>query len=175
MKTLHLLRHAKTIEGPLHGTDHARFLTPRGVKAAKVLGEHLTATYFSVDKVFCSTARRARETYELIAPALKGATVAFRDRLYLVETSDLLEFIHGLPDKADSIMIVGHNPGLHNIAVSLSKTAARGKAEVLTALREKFPTGTLCSLAFDVKRWRDVETGTGTLTSVVRPKDLEGE
>jgi len=175
LKTLHLLRHAKTIEGPLHGTDHARFLTPRGVKAAKLLGEHLTATGISVDRVFCSTARRARETYELIAPTLKGATVAFRDRLYLVEASDLLEFIHGLPDKADSIMIVGHNPGLHHIAVNLSKTATRGKAEALTALREKFPTGTLCTLQFDLAHWRDVNAATGTLTAFVRPKDLEGE
>ncbi len=175
MKTLHLLRHAKTIDGLLHGTDHARFLTPRGVGAAKALAEHLTATNFAVDRVFCSTARRARETYELLAPALHGAAVAFRDRLYLVEASDLLEFIHGLPDKAESVLIIGHNPGLHRIAVDLCKGAVDGKAEDLTALKEKFPTGALCSLQFDIAQWRNVEAGSGTLTGFLRPKTLTGE
>jgi len=175
LKTLHLLRHAKTIEGPLHGTDHARFLTPRGLKAAKTMAEHLKVTGFAVDKIFSSTARRTRETYEAIAPALGGATVAFRDRLYLIDSSDLMDFIHGLPDKADSVLIIGHNPAFHHVALNLTKGAAGGNAEGLAALKEKFPTGALCSLQFDIAHWSDVKPGAGTLTAFVRPRDLDGD
>ena len=175
MKTLHLLRHAKAVEDNPDGTDHARPLAKRGIAAAKVLAQYLKDSAFAVDRVFCSTSKRTRETYEILAPALKGASIAYRDRLYLVATGDLLDFVQGLPDMADSVLLIGHNPTFHNLALMLAKSAARGHAEEITALREKFPTGALCSLNFDVAHWRQVKAGSGTLTAFVRPRDLDGE
>jgi phosphohistidine phosphatase len=172
LKTLHLLRHAKAVEDQVDGTDHARPLAKRGIKAMEVLAEHLSAAKFTVDRVFCSTAQRTRETCELIAPALGKTTVAYRDRLYLVDTADLMDFIQSLPDAAASVMIVGHNPTFHTTALALAKGAAGGHGEDMTALKEKFPTGALCTLQFDVDHWRQVKARSGMLTGFIRPKDL---
>ena len=173
MKTLHLLRHAKAVEDQIDGTDHARPLAKRGIKAGKALASRLAEMNFAVDKVFCSTAQRTRETYELIAPALGRATVAYRDRLYLVDASDFMEFVQGLPDAAAAVMMIGHNPTFHTAALALAKSAARGHSDDMVALKEKFPTGTLCSLQFDVDHWRQVKAGSGVLTAFIRPRDID--
>jgi len=172
LKTLHLLRHAKAVEDQIDGTDHARPLAKRGQKAGKALAEHLAATGFKVDRVFCSTAQRTRETYELIAPALGKTPVAYRDRLYLVDAGDLMDFIQGLPDIAGSVLVIGHNPTFHTAALALAKGVARGRSEEMTALKDKFPTGALCSLEFDVAHWRQIKAGSGILIGFLRPKDL---
>jgi phosphohistidine phosphatase len=172
LKTLHLLRHAKAVEDQVDGTDHARPLAKRGIKAMEVLAKHLATAPFKVDRVFCSTAQRTRETCDLIAPTLGKATIAYRDRLYLVDAADLMDFIQSLPDAAASVMIIGHNPTFHTTSLALAKGATRGHAEEMTALKEKFPTGALCSLQFDVDHWRQVKAGSGTLTLFLRPKDL---
>lgn len=175
MKTLHLLRHAKAVEGSPDETDHARPLAKRGVAAVGALAQHLKDSAFTVDRVFSSTSKRTRETYELLAPVLDGASIAYRDRLYLVDASDLVDFIQGLPDAAASVMLIGHNPTFHNVALTLTKGAARGHAEELTALREKFPTCAMCSLDFDVAHWRQIKAGGGILTSFLRPRDLDSD
>jgi phosphohistidine phosphatase len=172
LKTLHLLRHAKAAVDP-DSTDHARPLVKRGIKAAEALAAHLTETGFTVDRVFCSTAQRARQTYELVAPSLGRTPIAYRDRLYLIDPDDMLDLINGLPDTADRILLIGHNPTFHGIALALTRQAARGHADELAALQEKYPTTALCSIQFDVDNWRSVKLGTGTLTGFVRPRDLE--
>lgn len=172
LKTLHLLRHAKAVEDQIDGTDHARPLAKRGQKAMKALAEHLAESGFKVDRVFCSTALRTRETYDLLAPALGKAGIAYRDRLYLVDAADLLDFIQSLPDAADSVMIIGHNPTFHTTSLALAKSAAHGQSDAMMALKEKFPTGALCSLEFDARHWRDVKAGSGILTGFLRPKDI---
>ena len=175
MKTLHLLRHAKAVEDESDGTDHARPLAKRGIKAAKALAEHLAGTDFAVDRVFCSTALRTRETYDLVAPALNKASVAFRDRLYLVDAGDFMDFVQSLPDAAGSVMVIGHNPTFHTAALALAKGAARGHSGEMAALKEKFATGALCSLEFDIAHWRQVKPGSGTLLRFLRPRDLGGD
>ena len=175
MKTLHFLRHAKAAEDSADGTDHARPLAKRGIKAAKALASYLAEADIHVDRVFCSTALRTRETVDLISQALPGAAVAYRDRLYLIAANDLMEFIQSLPDTADSVMIIGHNPAFHTTALALARAAAPGHSGDLTMLKEKYPTGALCSLQFDVTRWRQVKLGCGTLIAFVRPGDLERE
>lgn len=172
MKTLFLLRHAKAAEDGPDGTDHARPLAKRGIKAAKAMAAHLASNKFSVDKVFCSTSRRTRETYAYIAPVLPGAPVAYRDRLYLVDTGDLMEFIQSFPDTAAAVMVIGHNPAFHFIALALARSAGPGHSAALAALKEKFPTGALCCLQFDVPHWRKITAGGGILTGFVRPSEL---
>lgn len=172
MKTLHLYRHAKAAEGAVGGNDHARALAKRGIKSAKAMAEHFDATDFSVDHVYCSTARRTRETYDHVARTLGNTPMSFRDRLYLIDVGELMDFIHSLPDAIDSAMLIGHNPGFYIAALMMVKEASRGRGEELDALKEKFPTGALCSIAFDVKHWKSIKAGGGTLTAFIRPRDL---
>jgi phosphohistidine phosphatase len=169
------LRHFKAVEDQIDGTDHARPLAKKGQKAGKALAEHLAAQNFQVDRVFCSTAQRTRESYDLLAPALGKAAVAYRDRLYLVDASDLLDFVQSLPDIAQSVMVIGHNPTFQTTALALAKGAAAGHTEDLAALKEKFPTGALCTLVFDIGHWKQVKAGSGTLTGFIRPRDLSSE
>lgn len=172
MKTLHLLRHAKAAEGDLDGTDHARPLAARGLEDSRAMAAHLRDGAMRVDRIYSSSSRRTKETYDAIATALPGVPVAYRDRLYLVDASDLLEFIQGLPDNVDNILLIGHNPTFYVVAMTLTKESAPGAKKGLEALKEKFSTGALCSLQFDVAHWKDVRARGGMLTGFIRPKDL---
>ena len=172
MKLLHLLRHAKSDWGTSEGGDHMRALSPRGIAAAEAVGGHLAAEDFAVDAVFCSTARRARETWALLERHLDPVSVSFHDALYLVSVQDVLDFIRRAPESASSIMIVGHNPTTHDLALRLIAGAAPGQQPALAHLTDKYPTGSLCTIALAVARWRDVAPGKGTLTRFLRPRDL---
>jgi phosphohistidine phosphatase len=170
LKTLHLLRHAKSDQGA-GVRDHERPLAKRGVEAAHTMAKHLRATGFKVDRVFCSTARRTRETLDLIKPVLGTTPVEFREDLYLLDEAGLLEAVHALPPEARSVLLIGHDPGFHMLAAALADPSNPG--EELSALFNKFPTGALCSLGFRVSSWRNIVPGTGELLAFVRPKDFE--
>lgn len=172
MKVLHFLRHAKSDWDDPALADHARPLAPRGVSAARTLGRALAAEGFRVDRIACSTARRARETCALLGKAARDTPVSFHDELYLVPVQALLAFIRDMPDTAAAIMVVGHNPTTHDAALLLAARAARGQRKALALLREKYPTGALCTIRFDVARWRSIKPGTGTLLRFTRPRDL---
>ena len=172
MRTLHLLRHAKAVGTAADGTDHARPLAARGIRVVKALAAHLAKGNFHLTEVFCSTSQRTRETWQFIAPALPGVSIAFSDQLYLEASGNLMEFIRSLPDAAGDVMIIGHNPAFHETARGLARDAKSGHAEELAALKVKFPTGALCSLQFNVAHWREVKTGGGILSGFVRPSDL---
>ena len=142
MKTLHLLRHAKaeaTAENPPAGReDHARPLAKRGHKAAEALAEHLAAANFKVDRVFCSTAVRARETLEPLRALLSGTPIAFRDTLYMIDENTRVEFLRALPDTIRSVLVVGHNPTVHQLALTLTEKAhynlAKSKADMTDSI-----------------------------------------
>ena len=172
MRTLHLLRHAKAAGKAADGTDHARPLAARGIRSAKALAGYLAESNFQLKQVFCSTAQRTRDTWQLGAPALPSVSIGFCDQLYLVDQGNLMEFIRGLPDAADGVMIIGHNPAFHTTARSLARNAASGHAKELAALKVKFPTGALCSLQFNVAYWREVKAGGGILAGFIQPSDL---
>jgi phosphohistidine phosphatase len=172
MKVLHLLRHAKSDWGNLSLSDEARPLNKRGIAAAKAMGRHLAGEDFQVDAVFCSTAKRARETYALLGRHLRKVPVSFHDTLYMVSPHDLLEFIRRAPESSESIMLVGHNPTTHDIALSLVARAAPGQRQALATLKEKYPTGALTTIRFSASHWRQITPGTGTLVRFLRPRDL---
>ena len=176
MKTLHLLRHAKaeaTADNPPAGReDHARPLAKRGRKAAQALAAHLAAADFKVDRVFCSTAVRARETLDPLREILSGTPIAFRETLYMIDQNTLLEFLRALPDSVGSVLVVGHNPTFHQIALTLTEKAAKGEGDAFKTLKVKYPTGALCSIACDVTKWAALGPKCGTLTQFLRPKDL---
>jgi phosphohistidine phosphatase len=172
MKTLHLLRHAKSDWGDYSVSDHERPLNTRGIAAAKAMGRRLASEDFTVDAVFCSTARRARDTAALLARSLRKVPVSFHDTLYMVAPQDLLDFIRRAPETAQSIMLVGHNPTTHDIALSLTARAGPGQRQALASLKEKYPTCALCTIRLTVDHWRQVAPGTGTLLRFLKPRDL---
>jgi len=173
-KTLYVLRHAKAARPTPNEAvkDHDRRLTPRGRLAAKQLADYFAAQVMPVDRVYCSTSKRTRDTYKLIRSSLDNPAVSFRSSLYLMPGDDLLSFVQAIPDAIKSAMIIGHNPGLHDVVLGLIGRAGRGQAKKLESLRTKFPTGGFCALSFDAMSWKKVDTGLATLTSFVRARDL---
>ena len=103
---------------------------------------------------------------------LAGTPVAFRESLYLVETDDLIAFLRALPEAAAGVLVIGHNPACHDIAVRLVGKADSSQRDAWRALKQKFPTGALCSIACDISRWSALGNRTGTLTAFIRPRDL---
>ncbi|MGE4062974.1 MAG: histidine phosphatase family protein [Rhodospirillaceae bacterium] len=173
MKVVHLLRHAKSDWGDPALNDHERPLNKRGIKAAKAMARRLAAENFEIDAVFCSTAKRARETFGLLDLPLRKVALSFHDALYMVSPGELLAFIRRAPENAASIMLVGHNPATHELALALTARAAPGQRQAFAALKEKYPTGALCSIRFAVPHWRQVAPATGTLLRFLRPRDLK--
>jgi phosphohistidine phosphatase len=166
--TLYLLRHAKSSWDEPGLADHDRPLAPRGRRAAKLIPKHIRSEGIAPELVLCSTARRARETFEGIASALgDDPEVRFEDGLYGASADALLARLQAIPEDVESAMLIGHNPSIESLALLL---AASGND--LDRLRSKFPTGALATLTFDVP-WAELAPGTATLTAFVRPKDLK--
>jgi phosphohistidine phosphatase len=167
MRRAFLLRHAKSSWKESGLADHDRPLAPRGWKATKPLREHLRREAVAPAVVLCSSARRARETLEGIAPALaKDVPVRIERELYTASAQRLLERLRALDDELDSVLVIGHNPALEQLALTLS-----GGGEPLDALRRKYPTGALATLEF-AGSWSELASGSAELTDFVTPKGL---
>jgi phosphohistidine phosphatase SixA/CHAD domain-containing protein len=170
MKKLLLLRHAKSSRDDPALDDFDRPLARRGEKAAPRIGRYLRDTIGWPDLVMCSAAARTRRTWDLAA-GKTGAGVPVRAlrALYMAAPERLLASIRRAPDGVESLAVVGHNPGLQELAIRL---CAGGRAAALRRLTEKFPTGALAEIHLDVTRWRDAAPGTGRLRRFVVPRAL---
>lgn len=170
MKELHLLRHAKSDWDDPGLDDFDRPLAKRGRRAAKRMARFLAQAGVQPDHVLCSAARRTRETHALIASELPAETpVAFERELYLAGSQALLRRLRRLPDELRSVMVIGHNPDLHELALGL----ASPEAEEHARLTAKFPTAALASLEIDIDHWRDLALGRHRLLRFVVPAELE--
>ena len=170
MKTLALLRHAKSDWSDPGLGDFDRPLAPRGIEAARRMGQATQARGLAPDLVLCSQAARARQTWDLVAPEMKGAPpVQIRRSLYLAAPGALLDAVRGV-EAAAVVLLIGHNPGLELLAAALSGPGSDPGA--LEALSEKYPTAALAILNFDVARWSDAGPGKGRLTDFLQPRDL---
>lgn len=174
MLTLSLLRHAKSSWDDPTQDDFDRPLAPRGKEAAPRVGAEMRRRGLVPDLVVSSPSARTRATLALVKPELDRAKVPvrFEDGLYLASPAGLLDIIHRLPDTARHVLILGHNPGLQNLAVKLT---GRGDEKTRRAVAAKFPTAALAVLAFDVERWADVASGKGNLIHFLTPKRLAAE
>ncbi|MCE9521730.1 MAG: histidine phosphatase family protein [Alphaproteobacteria bacterium] len=174
MKTVFLLRHAKSDWADAGLKDQDRRLSERGRDAAPRMGAYLSAKHYEPDAVLCSTARRTVETCDLVKSAIgEGVQVQFEDSLYLAGLRHLLDRLKWLDDHVKSAMIIGHNPGLEQLANALPhspKTEAEEKLH--RRMREKFSTCALAVIKLPIKTWRDLKPGTGTLVDFMRPRDL---
>ena len=171
MKTLFLLRHAKSSWSDPSLPDEERPLAPRGRRAAAALLRHLRVEGVTPELVLCSPARRTLETFDRVATAFgEGATLLVEDELYGASAEDLVRRLGGVASTVASVMIIGHNPGLHDLAIFLAGTGERG---ALQRLRTKLPTGALATFAVEHDSWRTLGAGSARLIGFVVPKELD--
>ncbi|HTF50683.1 MAG TPA: histidine phosphatase family protein [Pseudonocardia sp.] len=163
-----LLRHAKSSWDDPALADHDRPLAKRGRRAAELIGEHLRAAGLRPGLVICSPSRRTRETLELLS--LDGPEVRLEDAVYEASEEELATVVGGLPEAVQSVLLIGHNPSMGDLAGWLS---GQDRTEAASRLREKFPTGALAVFETD-ETWRDLASGDSRLVSFRTPRDLAG-
>jgi phosphohistidine phosphatase len=173
MRRLMLLRHAKS-DWPSAGVrDRERPLNRRGRDAAPKMGAYIARAGLIPERVVCSTAKRARETCELVLDALpKRVAVTPEDRLYNAGQDSILDVIRTTPRDAHSLLVVGHNPGVHEMALAL---VASGDDLARERLQEKFPTAALAVIDFAVDDWGEVKRRLGRLDRFITPRQLGAE
>jgi phosphohistidine phosphatase len=169
-----LMRHAKA--GPQDiEDDHGRTLAPRGRRNAPLVGKAMRKAGFIPDAVLCSDAARTRETWALVVPELKAAPDSrFTHALYLAPWRAIVNQARGFPASADTVLMIGHNPGMEECAAALLGTEAGKKEQALRAeMAGKFPTGTLAVIDCEIAAWKDLTPGCGQLVGFIRPRDLD--
>ncbi len=166
-RRLLLLRHAKSAWDDPSLADHDRPLAPRGVKALPPLCDHLTRAGHRPQLVLCSSSRRTRDTLRGIRAAVpKGAQVEVDDELYGATAKALLRRLRRVDDGIDCALLIGHNPGLQELADQL---AGAGDAGMRTQLSAKFPTAAVVTLSFDTS-WGDLRAGGARVDDLFLPR-----
>jgi phosphohistidine phosphatase len=169
MHRLHLLRHAKSSrdEGV---DDKERPLSRRGRDDSRRVGESLQAGIGKVDLVLCSSALRTRETAELVLARFKPPPrILYEDALYLASAKALLRRLAQLGESEGSVLAIGHNPGLHELAILL---AAPDSPSHRALAGGKFPTGARASFAIEGS-WAAIDRSRHRLTDYVTPKSAD--
>jgi phosphohistidine phosphatase len=168
MHTLYLLRHAKSSWSDPSLPDQARPLAKRGRRDAKRIAKHLVRIGIEPELVLCSSAERTRETFELVRSAIGPTSkVSLEAELYAASSAELLERIHSVSEQVPSVMLIGHNPGVQDLALFLASEGAE-----LERLETKFPTAALATLTIAKTPWRQLSRGDAALADFVVPKQL---
>jgi phosphohistidine phosphatase len=171
LRQLLLMRHAKSSWDDPRLSDHARPLNPRGRAAAAAMREAMRELGLVPDVVLVSSARRTLQTLEALEPWFDTPLVEPMDSLYLADPAQLLAVLHNAPETARSILILGHNPGLHELAVLLCGATAAAQDAPLRQLAEAFPSGALAEFSI-TGTWSSLAPGGGRLRRFLRPRDL---
>ena len=169
LKRLCLLRHAKAKRGVT--PDFERPLTKRGRHAAALMGEWMQRTGLAPNRVLYSPAKRTEQTWMLLNRRLMLRGEPQRPQsLYGASAAALLEHIRALPDSAATVMVIGHNPGLENLARELAGPGSNQAG--LEAMAAKFPTAALAVFEIDAGAWHELRPGGARLVRFIRPADL---
>ena len=171
VKTILLLRHAKSAWGQPGLDDHDRPLNKRGERAAEAMAEYIVHNAPRPDLILCSTAVRTRQTLAPVAHRLANPAppIALEKGLYLATEGELLVRLRAVPEDVRTVLLIGHNEGIGELARAL---AGDGEPATLARLREKFPTGALAILGLREVSWQDLAPGQADLLAFVRPRDL---
>ena len=162
MKTLFLLRHAKSSWKDKTLLDIERPLNGRGRKASQTMGSLLKREKVIPDLVLSSSAVRARQTTDLLLAAANLSTdLRFDERIYEASAQKLLEVVRQIEKSKKAVLLVGHNPGLEEFL------------ELLTGASETMPTGTLSKVALTASNWADIGDKCATLEWILKPKQLQ--
>ena len=170
MRRLLLFRHAKAERAEPGAKDQARPLTERGRADAKLIGAYLARHAFVPDRVLVSTSARTRETWSQAVTALESSPAAlFDERIYQAGVQTLTQLIKETPADAQRLMVIGHNPGLHEFAML---AVASGDIDARERLREKLPTSGLVIIDFAFDDWAKLHAHSGRLERFVSPKSI---
>lgn len=168
MPRIILLRHAKAAQHSA-GTDHARPLVERGREDVALIGRWMREQGLSPDLALVSDSRRTRETMELLLPHLARAPhLRIDPGLYLAEAPRLARALKAAPPSTASLLLVGHNPGLHELALGL---VGAGEPAAVAALAANLPTAAVAVVDFE-GAWSDLAELSGRLTRYVTAKSL---
>jgi len=160
MKTLYLLRHAKSSWKDPEQQDFDRPLNGRGREAAPLVGRLIRQRKLRVDLLLSSPAARARETAALVKESAGlSAELLYDERVYEADAARLLEVVTQSAESADALMLVGHNPGMEELLT------------FLTGEERRMSTAALACVALDVEKWGKVRARAGRLEWLVRPKE----
>jgi phosphohistidine phosphatase len=170
VKWLGLLRHAKSDWDDLARRDFDRGLNARGRRGATLMGRHIRDHGEVWDMILASPAERVKRTLEASAVAIP---VHWEPDAYLADAETLIGLIRQLEPDLTSVLIAGHNPGLHDL---LGKLVAReARDELVKKAVVKFPTAAFAVLELDIEHWADCAVGCARLTHFARPRDLDPE
>lgn len=170
MRTLTLLRHAKSSWDDPVETDFDRPLNGRGRRAAARIGRLLRDEGLAFDAALASPALRVKQTIEGVEEGYRARLhPRFDRRIYMASAAALLELAQAADDGCAHLLLVGHNPGLEDLALMLAADADPRRADVLV----KYPTAALCTLELPADRWADAAEGTARIARFVRPRDLD--
>jgi phosphohistidine phosphatase len=171
MRRLLLLRHAKAERSEPGTKDISRVLIDRGRKDAARIGTYMAAHALAPDRVILSPAARTQETWKYAAAAFHPAPAAMSaERVYDATPHGILALIKDTPASVHTLLVIGHNPGLHEFALML---IASGDIDARERLREKLPTSGLIIIDFAFDNWSKLHPQCGRLERFVSPKSLE--
>ena len=170
MRSLTLLRHAKSAWDDPVERDFDRPLNGKGRRAAARMGRHMAELQLDFDKIIASPALRVIQTIDGMETGLgRTLRVDYDKRIYMASAATLLDVVHGTPDDCTRLLMVGHNPGLEDLVLLLVPESAGGSRDEVEV---KYPTASLAELSFDGS-WADLEERMAVLTRFVRPRDLD--
>jgi phosphohistidine phosphatase len=172
MRQLLLMRHAKSSWDDPKLADHARPLNARGRLAAASMGEAMRRLGLAPDVVLVSSARRTLQTLQALEPWDDTPLIEPMDALYLASGGQLLTVLQGVAETARSVLLIAHNPGMHELAMTLTGTLAmRQDTPTIRRLAEGYPTGALAEFNI-VGPWWQLDQGGGRLVRFLLPRDL---
>jgi len=171
MRRLLLFRHAKATQSKPDAEDRPRILIKRGRKDSTRIGTYLATDALIPDRVLVSPAARTQETWEFAALALRSAVeVVTVEQLYDATPDTIIGLIKETPAEVHSLMVIGHNPGLHDLALTL---IASGNVDARKRLKERLPTGGMAIIDFAFDDWGRIGHQSGRLERFVTPKSLD--
>jgi len=170
LKTLGLLRHAKSDWDDMSLRDFDRGLNDRGRRGAAVMGGHIRAHRVRWDALLASPAERVKRTLDA---ARLQVPVTWDEHIYLADSDALIEVLRRVDGDPAAVMLVGHNPGLQELIFEL--VAPEHENALLSAVSEKFPTAAFAVVELAIERWADCARGCGELVHLTRPRDLDSE
>ena len=160
MKKLFLMRHAKSSWVNADLADFYRPLNERGQKAAPFMGELMRKNQILPDLIISSPARRAKQTAIFVKESAQiKQEIQFDERIYEASPHKLLYILSEVADKLESVLIVGHNPGME------------GLLKILTGEIQSMPTAALAIIELDINSWSEIKADSGKLIKLIRPKD----
>ena len=171
MRRLMLLRHAKSDWSKPGERDHDRALAARGLVDAPRIGAYMASHGLIPDLVVCSTARRARETYDLVAGEFaKPPKVVHEPRVYDNNPEILFDLVRKTGRDVQVLLLVGHNPSFQSFTDAMT---ASGHGDARQRLREKFPTATLAVIDLPIDAWDELHLHSGRLDRLITPRLLD--